>query len=163
MIIVDSDNQPVMLDSIIGPNLTEYMWTLDLSIMDFTLAPLVMIEELICPAIQILIQGFEFILPANWNILVYDSETSQLDIIQVCDTGGREFTAFVYGPNASFPTPGIITATNYHPVYTHVGPSVNKHQMIAAAIGPEQFILVSPFDGFNKYLKSAAIGDLTGF
>jgi hypothetical protein len=162
MIIFDSEDNPVILDSITGPTLTEYMWILDLSILDFTLAPLIMLEEVVCPAIQLQVRGFEFALPASWNILVYDQETSQLDTVQLSDTGGREFQAFVYGPKKAFPIPGIISATNYYPEFVHVGPSLNKHQMIAAAVGPDEFVLVSPSDGFNKYLKSASISDLIG-
>ncbi len=162
MIIFDENNLPTILDSILGPTVSEHFWILDLSIMDFTLTPLLMLEEVISPGIQIRILGFEFVLPASWSILVYDQDTTQLDVVQLCDVGGRSFTAFVYGPNKTFPLPATITATNYFPEFAHVGPSLNKHQMIAAAVSEDQFVLVSPSDSFNKYLKNATIGDLIG-
>ena len=121
-----------------------------------------MLEEIVCPGMQICVRGFEFILPASWNILVYDQDTSQLDVIQVCDTGGREFTALVFGPDKTAPVASKISATNYYPEITHVGPSLNKHQMIGAAVSPEEFVLVSPSDGFNKYLKDLTVSDLIG-
>jgi hypothetical protein len=162
MIIFDEHNSPVILNSITGPTLVDYMWILDLAILDFTLAPLVMLEELVCPGIQICVRGFEFTLPASWSILVYDPDTSQLDVVQLCDTGGREFTACVFGPNKASPVPSTIVATKYYPQFTHIGPSLNKHQMIGAAVSPDEFVLVSPSDGFNKYLKDLTIGDLVG-
>jgi hypothetical protein len=162
MIIFDENNLPTIVDSIFGPTISEYMWALDLNIMDFTLAPLVMLEETVCPAIQVQIRGYEFCLPAHWSILVYDQDTTQLDVVQLCETGGREFVSFVYGPTKSFPVPGIITATDYFPEFVHVSPSLNKHQMIACAVGADEFVLVSPSDSFNKFLKNTTIGDLIG-
>lgn len=160
MIIFDENNLPVILDSITGPTIVEYMWILDLTMLEFTLAPLLMLEEIICPAIQLRVRNFEFILPASWSILVYDQDTSHMDVVQLSETCGREFTSFVYGPNKSFPIPSRVIVTNYYPEYRHIGPSLNKHQMIGAAVSPDEFVVVSPSDGFNKYLKNATIGDL---
>ena len=162
MIIFDEHNHPIILDSIYGPTVTEFMWVLDLSIMDFTLAPLLMLEETICPSMQLCIQGFEFVLPASWSILVYDQETSQLDVVEVSEVAGREFTAFVYGPVSNRPTPASVIATNYYVEYKNIGPSLNKHQMLCHPIGPTEWICVSPSDSYNKYLKDKIVGDLLG-
>lgn len=163
MLIFDDTSQPVIIDSIHGPTPTEYMWVLDLSMMDYTLTPLSMLEEVICPSMQIQVKGFEFVLPANWNILVFDKDTSQLDVVELSETAGREFTALTYGPNKPYPTPSTIIVTNYFIEYKNVGPSLNKHQMLCHPIGPDEWINVSPSDGFNKYLKDTTVGDLIGF
>jgi hypothetical protein len=138
------------------------MWVLDLAMMDFTLAPLLMLEEVVCPSIQIQVNGFEFILPANWNILVYDTETSQIDVVELSETAGREFTAFVFGPKKSTAIPAQIIATNYFVEHKNVGPSLNKHQMLCHPIGPDIWVNVSPGDAYNKYLKNNIVGDLIG-
>jgi hypothetical protein len=162
MLIFDENTNPVIIDSIHSPIQTDHLWVLDLSIMDYTLAPLVMLEEVICPSMQIQIQGFEFVLPANWNILVYDSDTSQLDVIELSQTAGREFTALVYGPAKPYPTPSTIVVTNYFIEYKNIGPSLNKHQMLCHAIDKDAWCSVGPSDNFNKYLKDKTIGDLMG-
>jgi hypothetical protein len=162
MLIFDGNSQPIILDSIHGPTVTEHMWVLDLSMLDFTLAPLLMLEEVVCPSIRILVKGFEFTLPANWNVLVYDRETAQLDVVELAETAGREFTALTYGPKKSSVSPAIITVTNYFVENKNIGPSLNKHQMLCHPIGPDEWICVSPSDTYNKYLKDIIVGDLIG-
>lgn len=163
MLIFDEQSQPVILDSIHSPTPVDYFWTLDLSILDYTLSPLVMLEETVCPAMQILIQGFEFIVPTHWNLLIYDGDTSQLDVTPVSEAAGREFTALIFGPNKAYPTPQIATITNYILEYKHVGPSLNKHQMLCHPISPTEWCSVGPSDSYNKYLKDKTIGDLMSF
>lgn len=160
MLIFDGDSAPIILDSIHGPTMSEYMWVLDLAMRDFTLAPLLMLEEVVCPTIQLRIKGFEFLLPANWNILVYDRDTAQLDAVELADCAGHEFTAMVYGPAMSAPSPALVTVTNYFVEHKNVGPSLNKHQMLCHPINNNEWVSVSPSDTYNKYLKDIIVGDL---
>jgi hypothetical protein len=162
MLIFDDSSKPIILDSIFIPTLTEYFWVLDLSIMDYTLAPLTTLEQIVCPSLQIQVLGFDFIVPANWNILVYDRDTSQLDTVEIAETAGREFTSLVYGPKRPRVTPGYITATNYFVEHVNVGPTLNKHQMLCHPIGPDIWVSIAPSDIYNKYLKDRSIGDLMG-
>jgi len=163
MLIFDTENKPVLLDSIYTPTLTDHMWVLDLNLMDFTMSPLLVLEEIVCPVIVVAVRGFEFPLPANWNILVYDTDTSQLDVIEVAEAAGREFTALVYGPNKANFGAGIVSVTNYFAEFRIVAPSLNKHQMLCHPIGPDEWVTVSPSDGYNKYLKGRIVGDLIGY
>lgn len=160
MLILDQYEQPIVLDDIHTPTLTEYYWILDLNMMDFTLTELDMLEEIIAPTIMIQIKGFEFMLPANWNMLVYDMETLQLDIVEIAELAGREFAAFVYGPNKSKVDPGIVKVVDYSSEYQNVAPSLNKHQMLCHPINPDEWINVAPSDTYNKYLKNCVIGEL---
>jgi len=91
MLIFNENHDTVILDNIQGPTLSEYMYVLDFQMMDFTLAPLLVFEEIICPSIILSIKGFEFNLPANWNILVTDDETYQLDVVEISELAGKEF------------------------------------------------------------------------
>jgi hypothetical protein len=119
-----------------------------------------MLEESYCPSIQLCINGFEFILPASWNILVCDRETSQLDVVELSEVAGREFTALTHGPTIRQPTFANIIVTNYFVDHKNVGPSLTKHQMMMHPIGPDVGVLVGPSDVFNKYLKTMDLGDL---
>lgn len=160
MLIFDDQSQPIILDNIYSPVPTSHMWVLDLQMMDYTLSPLVMLEETNCSSMQIAINGFEFILPSFWSILVYDTETSQLDLIELSDATGKEFTAAVYGPNQHRINPGKITVTNYFIEHKNVGPSLNKHQLLCHPISATEWVSVSPANTFNKYLKEMTIGDI---
>ena len=165
MLIFDDNNRTIILDDIYTPTPTDYMWVLDLQIMDYTLAPLLVLEEIVCSSIQVRIRGFDFFLPAAWNILVYSQETSELDVVEVSDVAGREFTAFVYdisNPNIVRYEPGLITVVNYVSEYVNVGPSLSKHQMLCHPISPTEWVNVTPSDTYNKYLKDTVVGDITG-
>jgi hypothetical protein len=129
MLIFDDNNKTIMLDDIYTPTPTDYMWVLDLQMMDYTLAPLLVLEEIICPSIKIRIRGFEFFLPANWNMLIFSEETSELDVVEISELAGREFTSFIYDisdPTITRYTPGIVVVMDYAPEYINIGPSLNK-------------------------------------
>lgn len=160
MLIFDENSQPVILDNIYSPVPTNHIWVLDLQMLDYTLAPLIMLEEIVCSSMQLSINGYEFILPAFWSILVYDTDTSQLDLIELSEATGKEFTAAVYGPDKSGFEPGIISVTNYFVEHKNVGPSLNKHQLLCHPISESEWISVSPANTFNKYLKEMITGDI---
>lgn len=162
MLVFDGNSHPMLLDSIHTPTSVDHIWILDLAILDFKMIPLQILEETISPSMEIEVDGFKFVVPTNWNIVVYDRETSQLDVVEISETAGREFTAFVYGPHSARPEPKIITATNYFPGYVNVGPALNKHQMLCHPISPDQWVVVSGSDGYNKYLKNTVVGDIVG-
>lgn len=160
MLVLDSHNNPMIIDNIYGPNVVDYIWVLDLQLLDFTLAPLNMIEELICSSVQISVNGFEFVVPAEWNILIYDQDTSQLDVVPFSETAGKQFTAMVAGPDHHMPEPHVISMTNYFIEYKNVSPVLNKHQMLCHPIGDNKWIVIGSADGFNKYLKDTIAGQL---
>lgn len=162
MLIFDSNSTPILIESIFAPTLTEYMWVLDFNLMDFTLSPLLVLEEIIAPTLLIEVEGFRFHVPASWNILIYDRETSQLDVIEIAKASGNEFTALVYGPKRGTILPGPITILDYLFEYTNVAPSLHKHQMLCHPIGPNEWVSISPSDSYNKYLRGANVGDLIG-
>ena len=165
MLIFDDNNKPIVLDSIHATTPTSYMWVLDLNIMDYTLAPLMVLEETICPSMRIRIRGFDFFLPANWNLLVYSEDTFQLDVVEVSELAGREFTAFVYdisNPKIVKYRPGVVTVSDYAAEHVNVGPALNKNQMLCHPISPFEWVNVTPSDSFNKYLKELVVGDIIG-
>lgn len=162
MLIFDENSYPILIESATSPIVATHMWVLDFSMMDFTLAHYLVTEELVCPGIELEIQGFRFIIPSHWNILVYDKDTQQLDVVDVEDTMGVQFTALVYGPKKVRHIGAPIKITNYFPEYKHATPSLNKHQMLCHPISPDTWINVSPSDSYNKYLKNAIVSDIIG-
>ena len=160
MLVFDNNNEALILDSIYTPTITDHIWVLDLQMLDFTLSPLAVLEEIVSPSIQLRIMGFDFILPANWNILVCDQESMQLDVVEVSEIAGRGFRALIYGPDHNMVETSPITATDYFPNHVSVGPSLNKHQMLCHPVAPLTWVNVAPSDTYNKYLKNLAAGSL---
>lgn len=160
MLVFDNNNDALILDSIHTPTIADHIWVLDLNMLDFTLAPLVVLEEIVGPAVQLMVNGFQFILPANWNILVCDEESMQLDVVEIRLVAGKEFRAMLFGPEHGMVETAVISATDYLPTYTLVGPSLNKHQMLCHPVAPLTWVNVAPSDTYNKYLKNLVAGDL---
>lgn len=160
MLVFDDNNHPLILDSIYTPTIADHFWVLDLNVMDFTLSPLMILEEIVAPTIELTICGFSFKLPANWNILVVDDETAQLDVVEISDVAGKEFRAFVYGSSVPRYETAVVSVSDYHPNYHNVGPSLSKHQMLCHPVAPGLWVNVAPSDAYNKYLKDTVAGDL---
>jgi len=160
MLIFNSLSEPIILDDIFTPITTDHFWILDLEMLDFTLTPLYVLEEIVCPSIMVNIRGFEFPVPANWHMLVYDEETLQLDTVELSNLCGKEFVSLIYGPNLRAVLPGIVSVVDYTAEYHNVYPSLNKHQMLCHPIGPELWVNIAPTDSYNKYIKDKIIGDI---
>lgn len=160
MLIFDDTSRPIILDSIYTPLVTQHMWILDLNMMDYTLSPITILEEITAPSMMIKIHGFLFMLPTTWYMLVFDTETMQLDSVCVEDLPGKEFSALVAGPIIQKAVPGIVTVVDYDSRFKNVGPLLNKHQMLCHPISPELWVNVTPSDVYNKYLKEKIVGDI---
>ena len=160
--LIFQESEGITLIDTIKPTLVEdYFWVLDLDQTDFTLAPLNEIEAITGPSVELLIDGFTFVVPASWNVLICDPETSQLDISDVGSVLGKSFHAFVYG----FTTPIVelhkIEAVDYVPMHTSFSPSLNKHHMLCHPIDQTRWINLSPADSYNKYFRNTLLsGDL---
>ena len=139
---------------------TEFFWVLDLEIMDFTLAPLMVLEEVVAPTITLEILGFTFKLPATWCMLVFAEDTMQIDVIENGELAGKDFTALVAGPDITLPIPGNVKLIDYTPEDYNYVPSLSKNQMLCHPIGPDQWVNVAPSDPYNKYLKELVVGDI---
>ena len=158
--IFDNEANAVILDSIHNPVAADFFWVLDLKMQDFTLAPLLVLEEITGPAITVDVNGFHFKLPAMWNLLVFDPETHQLDVVTVEDLPGKQFTALMYGPEMKTHQAATITALDYHPHTQCIAPSLAKHQMMCHPVAPNAWINASPSDVYTKYLREFAVGDI---
>ena len=160
MLIYDEQSNPIVIDSIHTPLASSHMWVLDLELMDFTLAPIVILEETYCPSFVVNILGFEFVLPTNWFVVVYDTDTTQLDVVKLSDLVGQPYSVLGSGPEVFNASSVSMNIVNYFPQYKNVSPSLNKHQMLCHPIAPGYWVNISPVDTYNKYLKNKTVGDL---
>lgn len=160
MLVFDEHSRAIIIDSVITPLTTDYFWVLDLDIMDFTLAPLFMLEETISPHHTLNIHGFSFKVPTPWHILIYSDETMEVDTVPIKKLSGKDFTSFISGFNSPTVIPGIIKVIDYQTEDISFGPSLNKNQMLCHPIAPDLWVLLSPSDMYNKYLKDCAVGNI---
>jgi hypothetical protein len=161
MILLDEHNDPIILDNIDIPFPVSHFWALDLEIMDFTLRELVLNEELEgAKTLRISIHGYSIEAPADWNILIYSPETSELDVVEFSDLTKHTFSAFVYNHKTEKLVPNVVRVINYDP-YTNVQtPSLIKNTMLCHPLGCDMWACIAPTDSYNKYLKDMVIGDL---
>ena len=160
MLIFSENGRPTILDSLYAPLVSPNMWTLDLAIKDFVISDIKMLEATTCPALTIDVEGFQFDLPTNWFMLVYDAETTQLDTISIAELAGRDFTALVGSPSSYAPNGVLVSAVDYKPSVTHVSPSLSKHQMLCHPINEKFWINIAPSDAYSKFLKNCYVGDI---
>lgn len=160
MLFFDENTRAVILEDVDTPILSDFMWVLDLNLKDFKLTPILVFEEIVCPTIEVEVEGFKFPLPANWHILVFDEETFQVDTIPISKLADGGFVALVYGPHMPNILPGRIVVVDYFNNFRNVGPSLNKFHLLCHPISPETWVCISPSDVYNKYLKDCLIGDL---
>ena len=160
MLIMDESNEVLYLDSIHVPTVATHYWTLDLTNRDFTLTPIELLEELPCPSLAVVVDGIVNSIPSSWMIMCVDKETSQLDLVELHETAGRQFYAAVYDNDKHTITPKQITVIDYTEEDTHVYPMINRHHMLCHPVEKNSWVMVSPNDTYNKYLKEAVLGDL---
>lgn len=161
MILLDEHSDPIILDNIDIPFPVSHFWALDLEVMDFTLKELILNEELEgAKTLSIVIHGYGIEAPADWNILVYSPETSELDVVEFSDLSKHSFSAFVFNHRTDKLVPNIVRVEEYNG-YTNVQtPSLIKNTMLCHPLGPNMWACIAPTDSYNKYLKDKVIGDL---
>ena len=157
MLIFQESQNVTKIDDLRPVIVEDYFWVMDLENKDFMIEPLNVIEATRCPSIELLVDGFQFIVPSTWNILIVDPETSQLDISDVGSVIGKNFHAFCYGFNSSMTEMHNIEAVDYHPDFVSFSPVMNKNHMLCHPIDKDRWINLSPADSYNKHFRSTLL------
>jgi hypothetical protein len=155
MFITNEQYKNFKVTSIDEPIPVDYFWILDLQEQDWMLSKLVMLEEFTTPTLTLNIKGHLIELPAEWNILVYSPETSDVDMVQISDLTKSEFVIFLYDYKTSKVIEHTAKVVNYSPSSTVRTPSFNKSNMLCYPIAERYWIMVAPTDTYNKYLKDS--------
>ena len=159
MVIADENSYPILIDSVDTPISTDYFWVLDLAERDFKLNPLFTLEEFWTPVIEFNVLNYVLEAPADWNILVYSPETSQVDLVLVSELTKGGYCAFVFDHTRNRVVENKVKVVGYSANRAFHTPSFNKSNMICHPIGPDQWVLLAPADTFNKYIKDTLVGD----
>lgn len=160
MVISNEESKPIYIESIDVPTSTDYFWSLNLDELDFMLQPLEMFEELTTSILVLNILDYAIVAPANWNILVYSQETSQLDVAELSDLTRGGFKALIYDHEKDQVIGSEVRVIDYKPEEKVRTPLLSKNLMLCHHLGPKYWACISPTDNFNKFLKGKVIGDL---
>lgn len=160
MYVLSDQNAPVHISSIEQTDVPTHIWALDLDNLDFTLQPIYVLEEFNSPAVEVAVRNARFYVPSMWNILIFDRDTAQLDAVPLAECAGREYTAFVYGPTKTIPRAETIFITNYHADRKTVTPLINRQTMLCHPISESEWVVITPAEVYNRYLKDMQVGDL---
>lgn len=160
MLILDENNKTILIDSIYNPIVSSSMWVLDFNIMDYTLTPINMLEETVCPTSTVEINGFRFKIPTSWYMLVYDDTTTQLDSVSVADLTSNNFHIFVYGVNATNAEAAKVRVVDYQLSEKNVYPAFNRHLMLCHPIQGDKWVNISFSDSYNRFLRGKDVSDI---
>jgi hypothetical protein len=161
MLIFNSRDNIENISSLSAELSDDYMWILDLEMLDFTLSPVELLMEIECPIITLKFNNLVFDLPTNWFMLIYDEETTMLDVVKVSDMVGKGHTAFVYGNYETRVTSTPLTVIDYSPRKVVALPSLTKKQMLCHPISDSKWICIGITDVFAKTVKDLSVGDFT--
>lgn len=155
MRIVNEEYKTYNIESIDEAIPIDYFWVLDLSVYDWMLTKLVMLEEFFAPMLKLSINGKIIEVPAEWQILIYSPETSNVDMVQASDLAKGDFSLFVYEHSTSKVLSLPCRIVGYSASEPFRTPTFNKNNMVCYPIGNNHWIMIAPTDTYNKYLKNA--------
>lgn len=85
MLILPEYQKPYLIETSYSPVIPKYFWAFSGSMLDYTILPIAYLEETIGSVINISINGFEFVIPYTWFIMISDPDTLKLDYIPIID------------------------------------------------------------------------------
>jgi hypothetical protein len=82
MLILTEFKRAYILDNIAAPVVPKNLWVYNAQVNDFMYAPLKTLEEYTGPTVTARINGMEMKMPASWYIVITESDTMVVDIVQ---------------------------------------------------------------------------------
>jgi len=167
VLILPDHNRPYYIGHVNQPIVPQYFWNLSGSMLDFTLNPLVYLEEYQGPTILIEINGFRFSVPSGWHILIVDTETKLIDTIPVSQCSTSPYLAMIVSSISSKYMELPIKVVDFKPDELVVYPMISKGCMMFCPVGEEDSdpenivsVLIGPYDLYDKYLENVSAKEL---
>ena len=168
MLILPEFSRPYLIESSNSPIVPKSFWGFSASMLDYTLLPLIYLEETSGASITLNINGFHFEVPYNWHILVSDPYTLGLDCMPVIDCTTTISYALIMTPgDAKFRTE-IINIEKVNLESSLVHPLIQKGIALCHPIGEVELhdksktvanIIIGPHD-LSKWVSNGSYGDL---
>lgn len=170
MQVLPDYNKPYIIESISSPIVIRHCWMFSAPACDFMLEPIKYLEETSSPMLKVRVNNTEFWVPADWNILVTDRETFQLDTVPIesCASVKHEAFAFV-ADELKLRTLDIMVLDYQAQAGCVVHPMISKGMALVHPVGPagarlggspvQLSIIIGPHD-LHKHLNGKTVGDL---
>lgn len=170
MLVLPEYNRPYILDSLTAPVVIKHNWMFNGPMCDFVLSPILYLEETSGPAVKVRINNSEFWIPESWKILVTDTETYQLDTVNISSCANIQHQAFAFVADELKLKILDISVIDHIDNMSVVHPMINKGMSLVHPVGPElQFgkngkqlqlsVIIGPHDLY-KFLAGKVVGDL---
>lgn len=159
MILLNEFDQPTPITTIEDARQLKHFWMYDFQQADFMLTPLTTIVELASSSLSIESCGNSIHLPVDWYAIVCDKMTGSLDTIAVHELTNTNFRLLTTGPSIRTVTEVGYRVVDFAQSRTFFHPSVAKHQLLCVAVSPSYWIMVTPHDSYQRYLKHTHTGD----
>jgi len=136
MVILPEYGFPLIIDNVSGPVVAKHSWFYDVSLNDFVLRPINLLEETVGPTVKVRINDFEFLVPASWNLLVVDEETKMVDTIPITQCSSSNYMAFMMHPETHdyYMSPVVLLDLMMHEECTYV--MIPRQHMMLHPVGP---------------------------
>jgi len=167
MQILSEVNRPYMIDSFTAPMGVSHFWTLSGHALDFKLEPATYLEEIVGQTIRIRVQNLDIDLPASWNILIVDKETSTIDMVPIAHCASFDQDVFLFSPEDGKLKTGKAKVIEYKKKAPCIAPEIPKGSAMVHPTGPELIhgrsvfygIVVGPHDLY-RWIGGKAVGDI---
>ena len=159
MLIFDDTGNPTIIESVFDPVITPIFWTLNLEREDFMFTNIGFLEEHNERGAGLSFGGQYVQLPNSWYILIAEEEDGGLDLIQIKEIRGREFSAFVFEFSRCIPQTVYMETANPRIYTKFCYPIMPKHIMLVHPIDKGSGIIISPNDQYNKWIKGKSMLD----
>ena len=142
------------------PTKSDYYWVFDFELIDYTLVPLLMIQEVTGTVMLVNTLNKTITLPLNWSVLVFDEDSLQLDMVGISNLEVSSFTALVSGPSVEKDYFSARISLQQVTAETIVTPLPDKHQLLCHPVTDDLFICVGSTPNvptFQKYLEPLTV------
>lgn len=171
MVILPDYGRPYLIDSLTAPVVVKHNWIFHGPSVDFMLSPITYLEETSGAVIKVRINNAEFWVPANWQILVTDRETYQIDTVSIQSCAAIKHIAYSFSPDEMRLRTLDIMVIDYAEDVSLVHPMISKGTALVHPVGPspqglgKQFqlsVVIGPHDLY-KFLAEKVVGDLVSW
>lgn len=98
MIILPEYSFPYVVDNVSGPVVPKFSWFYDVSLNDFVLRPINLLEETFGTSVRVRINNFDFNVPESWNLMIMDEETKMIDTVPITQCASSNYLALLMHP-----------------------------------------------------------------
>src|SRR5574343_356644 len=142
MLFLAEYGHPFILDSVNGPVVPKFSWFYSAEENDFMLKPIRLLEETIGATVVVRINGYEFDVPASWNLLVVDDDTKLVDTVPITQCSSSGYLAFMMHPETHDYYMSPIQLLDLKPSESCVHVMIPRQHMMLAPVGQ---VPISPY------------------